>query len=156
MERLTKRVKNESDDYVCLPDCEKGCVHGWLKGEEGCRCEKFGELLVRLCQIEDILGDTYDLDRLEVMMNQCMSMREEVYERFRITGSIQVDRLRELVEANKDGRCVVIPDFVWKIGETKGVIKVPYKSWMGRFIGTKFYKTEKEAAEAALAKEKNK
>lgn len=80
----------------------------------------------RLADIEDILGGDYDLDRL-----------------------------RELVEADRDGRCVVIPDFVWKVGETKGVIKVPYKTWMGRFIGTKFFKTEKEAAEAALKGEQN-
>ena len=80
VERLTKHVKNEKENYVCLQDCEKECVHGWLKGEEGCRCEKFGELLVRLAQIENILGDTYDLDRM-----------------------------RELVEADKAGRCVVLP-----------------------------------------------
>lgn len=78
----------------------------------------------RLQEIENILGDTYDLDHL-----------------------------RELVEADKDGRCFVRPDFVFKIGETRGIIKVPYKPWMDRFMGTKFYKSEKEAAEAALAKE---
>lgn len=94
--------------------------------------------------------DLVDLDRLRVMMNQQISLREEVHERFKLTGDIPLYRLRELVQADKDGRCVIIPDFVWKIGETQGVIKVPYKSWMGRFIGTKFYKTEKEAAEAAL------
>lgn len=64
-----------------------------------------------------------------------------------------LDRLRELVEADKNGRCFVRPDFVFRIGETRGIIKVPYKSWMGRFMGTKFYKSEKEAAEAAIAKE---
>lgn len=63
-----------------------------------------------------------------------------------------LDKVQRLVQADREGRCVVIPDFVWKIGETQGVVKVPYRSWMGRFIGTKFYKTEKEAAEAALEK----
>lgn len=52
----------------------------------------------RLSSIEDILGDEYDLDRL-----------------------------RDLVEADRDGRCVVMPDFVWKAGETQGAIKVPQK-----------------------------
>lgn len=80
----------------------------------------------RLSEIEDILGDEYN-----------------------------IDRLRELVEADRDGRCIVIPDFVWKVGETRGVIKVPYKSWMGRFMGKKFYKTEKEAKEAALKVKQN-
>ena len=52
----------------------------------------------RLASIENILGDEYDLDRLSVMVNQCMTMREEVAERFSLTAKIPLDRLRELVE----------------------------------------------------------
>ena len=63
----------------------------------------------RLKKIEDILGDEYDLDRLSVMVNQCMTMREEVAQRFALTAKIPLDRLRELVEADKDERCVVVP-----------------------------------------------
>ena len=46
------------------------------------------DLAKRLAIIEDILGDDYDLDRL-----------------------------RKLVEADKDGRCVVLPpdDYTWTI-----------------------------------------
>ena len=55
----------------------------------------------KLAAIEDILGDEYDLDRLSVMVNQCMTMREEVAERFSLTAKIPLDRLRELVEADK-------------------------------------------------------
>lgn len=62
----------------------------------------------RLKEIENILGKNYDLDRLKVLANQRMTMREEVAERFSITKSIPVDRLRELVEADRDGRCVVL------------------------------------------------
>lgn len=101
MERLTKHYK-DSDGYY--KKCSEACHEKYCK-----RCALNGEPIYRLGQIEDILGDTYDLDRLEVMMTQCMSMREEVYERFRITGSIPVDMLRELVEADKVGRCVVLP-----------------------------------------------
>ena len=43
------------------------------------------ELYYRLSQIEDILGDVYDLDRL-----------------------------RELAEADREGRCVVLPRTSWK------------------------------------------
>lgn len=39
----------------------------------------------RLCAIEDILGDDYDLDRL-----------------------------KEIVEADKEGRCIVIPNEAWR------------------------------------------
>ena len=58
----------------------------------------YGDHADRLAAIEDILGDEYDLDRLSVMVNQCMTMREEVAERFSLTAKIPLDRLRELVE----------------------------------------------------------
>lgn len=59
-------------------------------------CERSDEIVDRLGAIEDILGDDYDLDRL-----------------------------RELVEADRDGRCVMLPcktgDPVWfKIEDTDG------------------------------------
>ena len=78
------------------------------------------ELYYRLSQIEDILCDStdeYDLDRLSVLCNQRMSMRDEVSERFSLTAKIPLDRLRELVEADREGRCVVLPckrdDVLW-------------------------------------------
>lgn len=67
------------------------------------------ELHARLSKIEDILGDDYDLDRLAAIMNQRMSMREDVAERWKITSDIPLDRLRELAQADRDGRCVVVP-----------------------------------------------
>lgn len=66
------------------------------------------ELYYRLSQIEDILGDDYDLDRLSVMCNQRMTMREEVSQRFSLTAKIPLDRLREIAEADMEGRCVVL------------------------------------------------
>lgn len=78
--------------------------------------------LHRLAAIEDILcdgTDDYDLDRLAAMCNQRMSMRDEVSERFSLTKDIPLDRLREIAEAERDGRCVVLPckegDAVWRI-----------------------------------------
>ena len=67
------------------------------------------ELYYRLSQIEDALGDEYDLDRLRVLCNQRMTMREEVSERFSLTAKIPLDRLREIAEADRDGRVVVLP-----------------------------------------------
>ena len=61
------------------------------------------EMRERLKMIEDILDDDYDPDRLEVMVNQCMTLRDEVAERFSITAKIPIDRLRKLVEADLDG-----------------------------------------------------
>ena len=62
------------------------------------------ELYYRLSQIEDILCDStdeYDLDRLRVLCNQRMTMRDEVSERFSLTAKIPLDRLRELAEADR-------------------------------------------------------
>lgn len=82
----------------------------------------------RLAAIEDILcdgEDEYDLDRLAAMCNQRMSMRDEVSERFSLTAKIPLDRLRELVEADRDGRCVVLP---CKLGDTVYFIAGTYNS----------------------------
>lgn len=61
------------------------------------------EAVDRLAAIEDILGDEYDLDRLSVLCNQRMTMREEVSERFSLTAKIPLDRLRELAEMDSAG-----------------------------------------------------
>ena len=83
-------------------------------------------VLERLAAIEDILGDTYDLDHL-----------------------------RELVEADKDGRCVVLPckvgDKVYWIVDG-GVFECFFTIAAAEEVGKTVFLT-REAAEAALAKE---
>ena len=84
--------------------------------------------LHRLAAIDDILcdgEDDYDLDRLAVMCNQRMSMRDEVSQRFSLTAKIPLDRLREIAEAERDGRCVVLP---CKLGDTVYFITGTYNS----------------------------
>ena len=68
------------------------------------------DLYYRLSQIEDILcdgTDEYNLDRLSVLCNQRMTMRDEVSQRFSLTAKIPLDRLREITIAEQEGRCVV-------------------------------------------------
>lgn len=74
MERMTERHYKKSDGYYmkCSETCHIDC------GEKP-YCEEVDNIVDRLGQIEDILGHTYDLDRL-----------------------------RELIEADRDGRCVVL------------------------------------------------
>ena len=79
----------------------------------------------RLADIEDILGDEYDLDRLSVLCNQRMTMRDEMSERFSLTAKIPLDRLREIAEAEREGRCVVVP---CKLGDTVYFITGTYNS----------------------------
>lgn len=73
------------------------CSEHCCKEDFSCEdCMEFDKIVDRLGAIEDILGDDYDLDRL-----------------------------RELVEADRDGRCVVLPckagDFAYDI--TYGVVR---------------------------------
>lgn len=78
-------------------------------GEWSITSSDYYKAFERLAAIEDVLGDDYDLDRLATIMNQRMSMREDVAVRWKLTSDIPLDRLRELAQADRDGRCVVLP-----------------------------------------------
>lgn len=85
MERLTEKHAKKNGGYFmkCSEYCERE--------ETMClECERSDEIVDRLGEIEDILGDDYDLNRLW-----------------------------ELVEADRDGRCVVLPckvgSSVWRV-----------------------------------------
>jgi len=79
----------------------------------GMKCGmELNDIFDRLAAIEDILCDgtgEYDLDRLRVLCNQRMTMRDEVSQRFSLTAKISLDRLREIAEAEREGLCVVLP-----------------------------------------------
>ena len=119
MKRLTKRWGDEP--YPNLAG-RVVCEYKECGSAESCNDCVRGRIAQRLAAIEDILcdgTDDYDLERLAVMCNQRMSMRDEVSERFSLTAKIPLDRLREVAEAERDGRCVVLPckkgDTVWRI-----------------------------------------
>lgn len=142
MNRLTEKNYKASDGY-CMK-CSEGCgaitIAGFCEGD----CDRLREIVDRMGQIEDILGDTYDLDRL-----------------------------RELVEADKAGHVKIIPEYVGKAcgtcghfhrvtGTRHGTCDVkPYaKSRYGTPYPGPFEPSQSriackqyEAAEAALAKE---
>lgn len=109
MERLTDARRSRC--IFCEAAADEECA--FAAGEFSVPCPDY-KRYQRLAAIEDILGDDYDLDRLKVIVNQRMTMREEVAERFRITKDVPVERISELVEADRDGRCVVLP---CKVGE---------------------------------------
>lgn len=78
----------------------------WDEAKEDLRNEMgYSHIWTRLNAIEDILGDDYELDRLSVLVNQRMTMREDVAARMKLVGGIPLDRLRELIRADRDGRC---------------------------------------------------
>ena len=114
-------------------------IYGYAHGAEGiredgltgnyCRGEFEATAIVdRLAAIEDILcngEDEYDLDRLRVLCNQRMTMREEVSQRFSLTAKIPLDRLREIAEAEREGRCVVLPRLEPGQGDPPGELGPP-------------------------------
>lgn len=100
MERLTERLKNGVINVKYASQHETA-IH-------------------RLTAIEDILGDEYDLDRLSVLCNQRMTMRDEVSQRFSLTAKIPLDRLREITIAEQEGRCVVLPRLEPGQGDSAG------------------------------------
>lgn len=102
-------------------ECEK-CIHKsvcgeWEKQESMAACS-YGDYFR-----EDILGDDFDPERIKILVNQRMTMREEVAERFSITKNIPIGRLRDLVEVDREGRCVVLPG---KVGDA-----VYLTNWFG-------------------------
>lgn len=64
------------------------------------------EYYERLRDIEDILGDEYDLDLLQ---KQIQAYREGRYIILKEPEQAGVSRLRELAQADREGRCVVLP-----------------------------------------------
>ena len=60
----------------------------------------------RLAAIEDILGDEYELDRLRELVEAEKEDRYIIMKEPRRAG---VHRLTELAEADREGRCVVLP-----------------------------------------------
>lgn len=64
---------------------------------------------------------------------------------------VDAEHIRDLIQAEQDGRLHITPAFVWHNGDS-GLHEVPYKPWMAQWIatGTKFWLTREEA-EAALA-----
>lgn len=143
-----ERISNKNPCLNCCSDRQIGNPDVW---QSDCyRCEKLpnwkAKAINRLFDIEDILGDDYDLDRL-----------------------------KELVEVDREGRCVVLPcrvgDTLYYIGGTyktlikpvtveevyigDGVFAVGVSSGFEAFTlqENEWYKSKKEA-EAALERMK--
>ena len=94
MERLTKRENGHAHYPRCF---EKPC------GGMGCRTEDC-EFKVEICER---LADYEDMERTP----EEIDMDHEAAETLRqLCRGFDLDRLEELVEADKDGRVVVLPD----------------------------------------------
>ena len=106
MERLTEKHYLAEDHYMkCSEDCnvDMDCVD----------CPAFDKLIERLAAYEDTGLYPESVEALKLsMMGKAISEITEF-------DGLPIDRLRELAEADKDGRVVVLPckvgDTVWRI-----------------------------------------
>lgn len=136
------------------------------------------EIFDRLAAYEDTGLEPCDYAAMKAALEQADTAKKDLNELIHIVGAAGVDRLRELVQAEKDGRLVVLP---WAIGQTiyeadpdHGVVKHTLKNAILDMESTAvddagntwpdFWCSDdeslahmtREEAEAALAKQKEK
>lgn len=100
VKRLTHKLGN--GEIVCnmaRDDCRK------MGGD----CQIDSKILDRLAAYEDTGLEPEEIDRILDAYGRGMSLRTENAQRLEIVRGIQTDRLRELAQADKEGRCVVMP-----------------------------------------------
>ena len=90
MERLTKR------------NC-----HDFAIPTRGTDAVSMLQAIDRLATIEDILGDEYDLELVQKLIQ---AYKEGRYIIMKEPEQAGVSRLRELAQADREGRCVVLPE----------------------------------------------
>ena len=105
-----------------------------------------GEAAKRLAAYEDTGLEPCDYSAMAHALEQAERAREDLTEMIRQIGATGLDRLRELAQADREGRCVVLPldDYTWTIrGDiVRGIIKANCRA-------------AKKEAEAALRREQD-
>lgn len=169
MERLTERNKNSLAMAAC---CGKACEYNYVCEVGGFgECRRMDDIIDRLADIEDILGDDYDLDRLRKIVsiikaiphtcNYCIGCELEPKDGHGCDGYdsfvLSTKRLRELVEAGRDGRCVILPPGGYADKDGENALKSAmntcfyHNNPVTRYIADAVAeKLTREAAEAAL------
>lgn len=115
MKRETnKNYKTDKYYLNCNPECKEKCES----------CKKLISAISRLAEIEDILGEEYDIDRLRGLVKACKGLDPEEIDECKFMIATRKDpekisRLRELVQADKDGGCEIFP---CKVGDIVYVV----------------------------------
>lgn len=114
MERLTHRLGNgELTCNMARDDCRK------MGGD----CQIDSKILDRLAAYEETGLEPEEIDRILDAYGRGMTLRTENAQRLEIVKDIKTTRLRELAQADKEGRCVVLP---CKVGRK---VKVDVRTW---------------------------
>ncbi len=81
--------------------------------------EKWKKVLLRLAAYEDTGLEPCDYSAIGHALEKADRAQSDLTEMIRLVGGIGLDRLRELAQADREGRCVVLPckkgDTVWRI-----------------------------------------
>ena len=104
-----ERLTTHKNENYNQPGCNDCSDYRWRN------CKKSGEIKdcikrltwIRLLVIEDIIGNDYDLDRLRELVQ---ADREGRYIIMRDAERNGVARLKELSEADREGRCVILSE----------------------------------------------
>lgn len=109
---------NGADNLECREVCQQ-------QEENGCKDCPIAKAFDRLAAIEDILGDEYDLDLVQKLIQ---AYREGRYIILKEPEQAGISRLRELAEADREGRCMVVPS------DYDGEM---FKIWKGQILSSR-------------------
>lgn len=141
MKRLTGR-RDERTYIIGCPDFALPKIAGLI----------IQQTVDRLAAIEDILGDEYDLDLVQKLIQAYGEGRYIILKEPEQAG---ISRLRELAEADREGRCMVVPS------DYDGEM---FKIWKGQILSSRRFVNNikelgktvfltREEAQAALRRE---
>lgn len=163
MERYTKRL----EDGQAVMDCAN-CSESWNTNPDG-KCTALycrNRLKDRLAAYEDTGLEPCDYSAMAHALKQAERAREDLTEMIRQIGATGLDRLRVLAQADRKGRCVVLPvkpgTPVWSTafckvdddGTEHPTYPWPFDIGMANGWGTDWFLTQEEA-EAALRREQD-
>lgn len=124
-EMSMKRYTNRLDDGQAIMNCQD-CDTDWTN-KHAPKCTVMycrNRLKDRVAAYEDTGLEPQEIERIVDAYGRWHTPRTESAERLEIIREIQTDRLRELVEADRDGRIVVLPckvgTSVWRVYDDCG------------------------------------
>ena len=111
MERLTE--KNESGCAMAAC-CGEACEYNYVCEVGGFgECKGMDDIIDRLAAYEDTGLEPQEITRIVDEYGHGHTLRTHAAERLELIREIPTDRLRELVEAERDGRAAILPCKNW-------------------------------------------
>lgn len=160
MEQMTKRKLKGNGYYM---KCSETCPHDC---QETCDCEEFDKFVDLLAAYEKTGLEPQEIEHIVDAYGRGLSLWTESAQRLELVREIPDDRLREIAEAEREGRCAVLPvkvgGTVYRVITTRDcpplLSEISIKTVeqaasligrMGKHLVISYYPT-REAAETAL------